>query len=107
MTEQQQWCDAWAEALDRLESDVVAAEMLLAEEHRMRDLPVSDPWQPPAGLGPLPLDLRPRADEVLRRQLAVAQQLATTLAGTVKHAAVLERLDDRPAPRPSYVDTAM
>jgi hypothetical protein len=103
----QQWRDAWAEALDRLESDVVAAEALLDAEHRMRELPLADPWQPPAGLGPLPLDLRPRADEMLRRQLAAAQQLAATLAGTVKHAAVLNRIDDRPAPRPSYVDTAM
>ena len=103
----QQWRDAWAEALDRLESDVDAAEMLLETEHRMRELPLADPWQPPAGLGPLPLDLRPRADEVLRRQLAVAQRLASSLAGTVKHAAVLDRLDARPAPRPSYVDTAM
>ncbi len=106
MTEQ--WRAAWAEALDRLEADVAAAEALLAEEHRMRDLPLPDPWQPPAGLGPLPLDLRPRADEVLARQLVVAQKLATTLAGTVRHAAMLDRLDgSRPAPGPSYVDCAM
>jgi hypothetical protein len=102
-----QWQQAWADALDRLEADVVAAEQLLAEEHRMRDLPLTDPWRPPAGLGPLPIDLRPRADDVLRRQLAVAQGLATRLAGTVRHAAMLDRIDDRPAPRPSYVDTAM
>jgi hypothetical protein len=104
----QQWREAWTEALDHLEADVDAAEELLAEEHRMRDLPQADPWQPPAGLGPLPLDLRPRADDVLRRQLEVAQKLAATLAGTSRHAAVLDRLDDsRPAPRPSYVDCAM
>jgi hypothetical protein len=103
-----QWRRAWVEALDALESDVVAAEELLAEEHRMRDLPLTDPWRPPPGLGPLPLDLRPRADEVLRRQLAVAQQLAATVAGTARQAAVLNRLDDgRDAPRPSYVDCAM
>jgi hypothetical protein len=50
----QQWRDAWAEALDRLESDVDAAEMLLETEHRMRELPLADPWQPPAGLGSQP-----------------------------------------------------
>jgi hypothetical protein len=102
------WRAAWCEALDHLEADVAAAEALLADEHRLRDLPVADPWRPPAGLGPLPLDLRVRADDVLRRQLAVAQRLATSLAGTMRQAAVLGRVENaRPAPRPSYLDCAM
>lgn len=102
------WHAAWREALDRLEADVTAAEALLADEHRLRDLPVPDPWHPPAGLGPLPLDLRVRADDVLRRQTTVAQRLATSIAGTVRQAAVLDRVESaRPGPRPSYLDCAM
>lgn len=104
----ERWRAAWSEALDSLEADVAAAEALLADEHRLKDLPVTDPWRPPAGLGPLPLDLRARADDVLRRQLSVAQRLAVSLAGTMRQAAVLDRVENaRPAPRPSYLDCAM
>lgn len=103
-----EWRAAWTAALDRLEEDVTAAESLLAQEHRLRELPVPDPWRPPTGLGPLPLDLRPRADDVLARQLAVARRLAASLTGTARQAAVLDRVESaRPAPRPSYLDCAM
>src|SRR6185436_18126783 len=77
-----------AGSLDRLECDVASAEALLAEEHLLRELPIADPWHPPAGLGPLPVDLRPRADQVLARQLAVAERLAAMMTGTARQAAV-------------------
>jgi hypothetical protein len=102
------WHEAWTTALDRMAADVASAEALLAEEHLLRDLPLADPWHPPAGLGPLPIDLRPRADQVLARQLAVAEQLAAVMTGTARQAAVLGRIDDgREAPRPNYVDCAL
>ena len=102
------WQGAWAAALDRLESDVASAEALLVEEHLLRELPLTNPWRPPAGLGPLPVDLRPRADQVLARQLAVAERLAAVMTGTARQAAVITRIDNgHEAPRPNYVDCAM
>jgi hypothetical protein len=102
------WQGAWTAALDRLECDVASAEALLAEEHLLRELPIADPWHPPAGLGPLPVDLRPRADQVLARQLAVAERLAAIMTGTARQAAVINRIDNgHEAPRPNYVDCAM
>ena len=87
---------------------MVAAEALLAEEHRGRDHPVADPWSPPAGLGPLPLDLRPRADAILTRQLAAAAVIAAGLGATRRQAVVAARLETgRDGGRPAYLDCAM
>jgi len=103
------WQVEWVAALDALELDVVAAEALLTDEHRLRDLPMADPWSPPDGLGPLPLDLRPRADTILTRQLSAALALARGLATTRRHATVAERLETGGggAPRPAYLDCAL
>ena len=102
------WHQAWSAALDRMAADVASAEALLAEEHMLRELPPADPWHPPAGLGPLPIELRPRADQVLARQLAVAEKVAAMMTGTARQAAVLGRIDDgREAPRPNYIDCAL
>jgi hypothetical protein len=103
------WHAEWAAALDALETDVVKVETLLADDHRIRDLPVSDPWAPPAGLGPLPLELKPRASAVLARQIAAAQAITLALATNRKQAAMAARIEagGQGAPRPAYVDCAM
>ena len=102
------WKGAWAQALDELEMDVAAAEALLADDHRAREMPRPDPWRPPEGLGPLPLDLRPRADAILARQLAAAEALAVAMTAHRKQAALIGRIQaGEPAPRPVYVDCSM
>ena len=102
------WSDAWPAALARLECDVAEAEALLREDRLLRELPAADPWHPPAGLGPLPLALRPRVDAVLARQLAVAELLVSRMAGTARQAALLGRIDDGATPaQPGYVDCAL
>jgi hypothetical protein len=102
------WRAAWTEALDALELDVETVESLLDDEHRSRELPLADPWHPPAGLGPLPLDLRPRADAILTRQLAAAQAAAVALATNRRQAALLGAVETgAEAKRPAYVDCAM
>ena len=102
------WHQAWTAALDELETDVTRVEALLADEHRVRDLPRADPWRPPQGLGPLPLDLRPRADGILNRQLAVAEALTVALAANHRQAEMLARVEAGASPRrPSYVDCAL
>src|SRR5689334_2719707 len=104
-----QWYAAWAAALDELELDVVTTEGLLADEHMTREHPLTDRWHPPQGLGPLPLELRPRADAVLARQLAAAAAVGQAMVANRQRAALLERLDgpQRPPRRPAYVDCAM
>jgi hypothetical protein len=103
------WYEAWTAALDELELDVEAVEALLDGEHATRDNPRTDPWRPPTGLGPLPLELRPRADAILARQLAATEAVARGLVVNRQQAALLDRMQTarRPAPRPAYIDCAM
>jgi hypothetical protein len=105
----QEWREAWLAALDELDRDVEAVEALLVQDHGRRELPVADPWAPPAGLGPLPLDLRPRADGILARQLAAAHTITVALATNRRQAAVAARIETggAAATRPAYVDCAM
>lgn len=104
-----QWRTAWAEALDELEADVEAVESLLADDHRHREVPAATPWAPPDGLGPLPLDLRPRADGILNRQLAAARALTVAMTANRRHTTAAERIESGYAGKtpPTYVDCAM
>jgi hypothetical protein len=103
------WTSAWTAALDGLEADVTEVEQLLADDHRQRDTPLTNAWKPPVGLGPLPLDLRPRADAILTRQLSAARAITLALGTNRKQANVAARIEtgSQGAPRPAYVDCAM
>jgi hypothetical protein len=104
------WQSAWVHALDEVEAEVSEVEALLADDHRARDTPVRDPWTPPQGLGPLPLELRPRADAILNRQIVAAQAVSLALGANRQQARLASRIEAgrqaTPA-RPAYVDTAM
>jgi hypothetical protein len=103
-----EWREEWTAALDALELDVAAAEALLADDRRAREQPLSNPWHPPTGLGPLPLDLRPRADAILARQLTAGEALSRAIATNRRQAALLGKMEGGPETRrPSYVDCAM
>lgn len=103
------WHRAWAAALDELEADVTEVETFLADDHRMRDNAVTNNWQPPRGIGPLPLDLRPRADSILARQIAAAQAVTVAIATNRRQSAVANRIETgaQPNARPAYIDCAM
>lgn len=102
------WRTAWTTALDALELDVTKAESMLDEEHRAADTPPADPWRPPPNMGPLPLDLRPRADAILARQLAAAEAIAHQLASNRQQSAVVSRIETgEKVSRPAYLDCAM
>ena len=102
------WRDAWTAALDELEMDVAATEAMLAGEHRMADTPRANPWVPPQDLGALPLELKPRADEILTRQLTAAQEIARRLTSTRQQQAVTARIETgERVKRPLYLDCAM
>jgi hypothetical protein len=102
------WHDAWIDALDELELDIVGIEKMLADEHRYAETPPADLWRPPTELGALPLELKPRADEILTRQLKVAQEIARRLTANRRQTAVTARIETGEAvKRPVYVDRAM
>jgi hypothetical protein len=104
----QSWRGAWAAALDELEMDVEATEAMLADGHRMAETPRANPWQAPQNLGALPLELRPRADEILTRQLAVAEEVGRRLTATRQQQAMTARIETGEAVnRPVYLDCAM
>lgn len=102
------WRGAWTAALDELEMDVAATEAMLADGRRMAETPPADPWRAPQGLGALPLELKPRADEVLTRQLAAAEEIARRLTVTRQQQAMAARIETGEAVnRPVYLDCAM
>lgn len=102
------WRGAWAAALDELELDVVQIETMLADERRYAETPPADLWRPPTELGALPLELKPRADEILTRQLKAAQEIARRLTANRQQTAMTSRIETGEAvKRPLYVDYAM
>jgi hypothetical protein len=102
------WHAAWVAALDGLEFDLDAAEQLLEDVRLGREVPVGDPWSPPPGLGPLPLDLAPRADAILARQLTVASAVAAGISHNRRQATMAARVENgRDTGRPAYLDCAM
>jgi len=102
------WRAAWTAALDELELDVVATEAMLTDARRLAELPASDLWQPPTELGALPLELLPRADEILTRQLAAAQEIARRLTATRAQQVMTSKIETGEASkRPVYLDCAM
>jgi hypothetical protein len=102
------WHGAWTAALDEFELDVSQIEAMLADEHRNAETPPADLWRPPTELGALPLELKPRADEILTRQLRAAEEIARRLTANRKQMAVTARIETGEAvKRPVYVDRAM
>ena len=102
------WRGAWAAALDDLDLDVVQIEAMLADERRYAESPPADLWRPPTELGALPLELKPRADEILTRQLKAAEEIARRLTANRQQIAMTSRIETGEAvKRPLYVDYAM
>ncbi|NUP73443.1 MAG: hypothetical protein HOQ07_02115 [Sinomonas sp.] len=92
--------ESWDELLDRLASDLAAAERQLSDP----EAPAVDRWTPPTHLGALPERLVERAMGLVSRQAEVAARLdaARTTAG--RHLAAVQSI---PSPRPTgalYVD---
>jgi len=102
------WRGAWGAALDELELDLVQVETMLADERRHAETPPADLWRPPGGLGGLPLDLKPRADDILTRQLRAAGEIARRLTANRQQIAMTSRIETGEAvKRPVYIDYAM
>ena len=103
-----EWRSAWVAALDEMELDVTAAEAMLADDHRYAEHPPANLWKAPTDLGALPLELRPRADEILTRQLRAAEEIARRMIATRQQMAMNARIETGEAvKRPVYLDCAM
>lgn len=94
---------AWSRALAALEDEVEAAASLLAAEQHTDAEQTAVAWQPPALAGPVPAHLRRRAEELVARQQAVAQQVAHTLTALRPQLAVARKVDQS-VTRPVYLD---
>jgi hypothetical protein len=99
---------AWTAALDELELDVARAEAMLTDAHRYAEYAPADIWKAPTELGALPLELRPRADEILTRQLKAAEEIARRMVATKQQMMMTQRVETGEAvKRPVYLDCAM
>ena len=100
------WRQEWVAALDALEADVESIERLIEDEHRAQALPAAEPWSPPAGIGALPLDLKPRADQILARQIAAAQAVSAAIIGNRRQTAYAAKVEVGTAGKaiPNYLD---
>nr|BFE67567.1 hypothetical protein GCM10020092_008680 [Actinoplanes digitatis] len=100
------WREEWVAALDALEADVETIERLIEDEHRVQALPAANPWSPPTELSALPLDLKPRADRILARQIAAAHAVSTAITGNRRQTAYAAKIEVGTACKaiPAYVD---
>jgi hypothetical protein len=80
--------DAWQVDLDRIELDVLRAERALDNGSELR----VDAWDVPGNHGPLPAELRERAETILSRQRDVMERIADRLGVTLRHQGVLDRV---------------
>jgi hypothetical protein len=108
---EQDWAQAWTDALSALEMDIAACERLLHAVHAGTDLPDSDgtlgAWVPPTGIGPLPETMAERARTVLARQLEVAQALAQAASQSRQQLDFADKVQTGRSPaRPVFVDAA-
>ena len=96
--------EAWQVTLDRMELDVIRAEIALANDGELR----IDEWDVPGDHGPIPPALRAQARELLERQQAVLEQVAQKLGATLRQQAVVERVSQSSTSPsgPIYVDVS-
>jgi hypothetical protein len=99
--------EAWEAALDRIELDVIRTERALASPDAVVR---TDEWTVPDDYGPIPVALRPRAEELLARQQELLARLGERLGATAQHRALVEDVDalsGRSSTQAVYVDVAM
>lgn len=89
----------WADALDRLEFEIEFAGKLSPE--------LDEPWAPPQGLGPLPLELRDRAAAILIAQRAATARLDEHRRETGRHLSALRTVPQvNTHERSAYLDVS-
>jgi len=98
--------EAWQVALDRIELDLIRAERALAAGTGLARL---DEWQVPDYYGPIPVSMRPRAEEILARQQQALRRISEQLGVNAQHQAIVDsasRLSARTSDQAIYVDVS-
>jgi hypothetical protein len=103
---------AWVAVLDDLERSLAMAAHPAGREFAGNTEDPEDasttplePWSPPAGLGPLPVDLADRAERLLRAQLDAGSLLQEARGRVARHLVVVRSVDPaRPARDSVYLD---
>ncbi|NYG57024.1 hypothetical protein [Nocardioides perillae] len=95
---------AWETALDRLELDVLVCDRMA---RRGEDPPHLREWDLPTDLGPIPEDLRERAQAIHARQAAALEALAGAVVDLRRRQEDVDRggATYAGAVRAAYVDT--
>ena len=78
----------WSRVLDELEAAVALMDVGGAEAGGA----AARPWRPPAGAGPLPAELRERAERLVRAQEAVRGRLQARRRAAERRLTALRRL---------------
>ena len=98
--------EAWEVALDRIELDLIRAER--AVEAGV-GLATFDQWHVPDYYGPIPVSLRPRAEDILARQRHAMRGIANLLGVTAQHQSLVDgvaRVTTRTPDMAVYVDVS-
>lgn len=93
----------WETELEHLELEVISVERLI---RGLEGAPL-EPWNPPASLGSMPVDLAARAQELLARQRKASQALVAALEQAQKQVSFAGRVIDitsRAPSEPIYFD---
>lgn len=102
----------WAQVLDEFERRIVETEAALDADDILNDA-LTKPFTPPENLGPLPVELRERAIDIVRRQAETQQRIGVTVEAVRNQVAKTTRQlgDSRKAallsegPTPRYFDS--
>ncbi len=98
--------ESWVMVLDRIELDVIRAERAF---ERGGDFTPVEEWHVPVTYGPIPVPLRRRAEDILRRQRRVLALLSDRLTTTLQQRAIVNdvvQLSSRASELAVYVDVS-
>lgn len=100
----------WPDVLDELETDVLAAESVLAR-NRAEEIAAwgsrTGDWVPPSSMGPLPEELRTRAANLLQHQLAVAERLVERITQSQRQRDLTARMTFSSKPVAAFFDESL
>ncbi|GAA3450653.1 hypothetical protein [Dactylosporangium matsuzakiense] len=82
---------AWSAALEAMELEADAVEQMLRHRELLEQAAQKMVFVPPAGIGPLPLELTDRAHLLVQRQLDLARELSIAIAGNRQQARLVNR----------------
>lgn len=65
------------------------------------------PFEPPIGIGALPPDLRPRAEQLLHDAITLEAAMEASLSANVRASQTVRRFSHVSPPAPAYIDNSL